>query len=527
MENNKNHIDNFLSEKMQEMHFDVNEAHWKDAERRLDEKDDKKRPFFLLFLLGVLLIGLGTTAWQKFSPHKKSKAVSTQKKADASMEADQFVQTNYTSLEEDNSSTENYKNENGLNENNFNNSSDYPTNQNSLDDQGPTIIKSNLPVEVAKQRNNQNDEAAEVENTRSIAANTIKSKTDKQPSASKTKRNVSGTISKSSVKSQAEKIPTRSKQAAKVAKSKKNEFENVATNNTGTVSLGSNKSKEPVVTKIQNNKPVKQKVRIYKTAEEYQKLNPRYVEGLEGYTFKVDQVSLSQRISDSIREALATKKTDPVQDAKVNKEKQQKYEFVQKPSNFFILAGLAAARGYKGNSDRNAVYGLSPSLGVGYQYNFSTRMSLYLSLYMSYINHLNIKETSTNVTYSFDKDSTLLSVTRKNLMQLHIPLQLAYKLTPKHSIVGGLGFNLGLNTMSLYEDARQSGPTRRFGYTSGLRFLDVNANLGYEYMMNSRLSFGVFYQQGFMDVTKNNYFNNMQTDRNSRGGISLRYKFIK
>ena len=112
-------------------------------------------------------------------------------------------------------------------------------------------------------------------------------------------------------------------------------------------------------------------------------------------------------------------------------------------------------------------------------------------------------------------------------MQLHIPLQLAYKLTPKHSIVGGLGFNLGLNTMSLYEDARQSGPTRRFGYTSGLRFLDVNANLGYEYMMNSRLSFGVFYQQGFMDVTKNNYFNNMQTDRNSRGGISLRYKFIK
>ncbi len=522
MENN-NQLDNFLKEKMQDMHFEINEAHWKDAERRLDEKDDKKKPFFLLFLVGIILLGLGGAAFKKINSAKKNQPVAHNQYTDAKQQ-ENIVQTNFEEDEivndfmevsDDASTTKtgaNYYNEATQNE--------------------PAVAEYNeartQPTKNRTISNDVNNDNSSYATNEEIATETIVAQPKKNGIAptrkeAKTKKSIASNpkASKKEVAKLPKSNPLASNKKEKVANKKLNK-------NTNPEIVKNTKEVISAVPQAAPKKKVAPKqIRIYKTPEDYQKLNPRYVDGLEGYTYTINNVKLTTKQSDSIRELVANQNKPAMAPAKTLQAPKVKKQFEKETSSFYLLAGMAAARGYLGNSADKAVYGLSPSLGLGYQYNMTSRMSMYLSLYMSYLNHINIKESRTNVKYSFDKDSTMISVTRKKIMQLHVPLQFAYKLSQKHAVFGGVGLNIGLNTVSLYEDSKLSGETRKFGYTSGLRFMDANASFGYEYNVSPQLSLGVFYQHGLSDMTKNDYFNNMQTDRNSRGGISLRYKFIR
>ena len=534
MDSNKNHIDNFLKEKLQDWPIELNEAHWADAERRLDEKDDRKKPFFFIFLLGVLLVGLGTSAYKQISSSKKSKPLANK----------EFSNTNNFK----NTSIENYGKQVSMvektteesqpsTESNFTNNSLGPSDSKTVKtNQVKTTVVSKLSktrkaqrskisgnaAPIAKQeagktgQKNVSNEILNEKNEKTVLSENGKvtlsnKKNTLLASANRGKKGESSRIIESKMKSQ-----NSSAKSEKVALKKAMEKDGKDSNSHQTKPSGLLASAAGAAKRKGNSK-----ITIYKSVEEFQEMNPRYVEGLENYSYKITNVELGPKKSDSLREVVA-QQNSPKQTIKLQQESKA---FVRQPSRFYILAGIAAARGYRGNLGANATYGFSPALGAGYQYNFTDRMSLYLSVYMSYIGNLNIKETRTQYSYSFDRDSTLLSVTRKNLLQLQLPVQVAYKLNRKHSLFGGIGTSLGINTISLYEDSKNSGSSQQFGYTDGLRFLDFNASLGYEYHLSPKFSAGIFYQQGFLDMTKNNYFDNGHFDRNSRGGINLRYKF--
>ncbi len=531
MENSKHHIDQFLREQMQKMPVELNEAHWKDAERRLDEDDEKKRPFVLFFILGVLLVGLGTSAVKKLNNNKKTKqpivkhdtGINPLKKQEVH-KANQAEYTNQINTEQ---------------------SVSQPA-RTTIDRISNTTpgAQTDLQTEsseesVGDQRSNRSEPLATVPTESQTTMNAVEV-SSRGPRTAKHSQAVASSIEKNQMDNASVSSKTEHVQTNQTTVNGKNiEAERtlaLQSNKTSTArkkamaelpKKGDARSAQhtelPNTSNTGLREPQRKKVRIYRSPEEYQKMNPRYVSGLENYTFTSS--ALTPETADSIR-AVADTKEKPAEVAKKSAPT-PKPIFIQDPSSFFIMAGIAGARGYTGSGDMGRDYGLSPSLGLGYQFNFSERMSLYLSMYMSYLNHLNIRETGTNVSYSFDKDSTFISVTRKNLLQFHVPLQLAYKIRPKHTVFGGMGINLGLNTVSLYEDSKQSSSKKQFGYMNGIRFMDVNANLGYEYRLTPKLSLGIFYQRGFFDMTKNNYFNNQQIDQNARGGINLRYNFLR
>jgi len=532
MDSNKNHIDNFLKEKLEDWPVELNEAHWADAERRLDEEDNRKKPFFFIFLLGVLLIGLGTAAYKQFSSSKKSQPLAqTEVSKENNFKIATTNKNNYEEFSEKNvdrgiesiakNTTSNLDNKSAQELNRVpsdknitvgepnklqrnrkaNNLVALKSNTNSTEQKLDGIIRNPKSAEVSSRKliapPNKKEEQPSKKTT-TLAA--TKENKISEPRVIKSETNPQTSLTRSEI----------------VAHKKTNKNVATSTNNKESKSSGWLASATGVV-KSKNSS----KITIYKSAAEFQEMNPRYVKGLENYNYEVTNIELGPKKSDSIRKVVAQQ----IKPKTVANYQQESKALVRQPSRFFILAGIAAARGYRGNLDANPSYGLSPSLGAGYQYNFTDRMSLYLSVYMSYIGNLNIKETRTQYSYSFDRDSTLLSVTRKNLLQLQLPVQVAYKLNRKHSVFGGIGTSLGINTISLYEDSKNSGSKKQFGYTDGLRFFDFNASLGYEYHISPKFSAGIFYQQGFLDMTKNNYFTNQHFDRNSRGGINLRYKF--
>lgn len=570
MEGNKNHIDDFLRDKMQGLHFELNEQHWADAERRLDEDDRKKKPIWLLLFVAVALVGAGITALTNGLKHQDPPAKPVQLSQNIennktnSSDALNYENSENTSanVTEDSGNVDyvNNKNQSSASGNNYTPNNNQ-TNSGNLSHDAATpdskaVVKPNLTNTAAFTKASSVSNAVSRKQTTPNSAKTNKIASSNQ-AVDFPLNDIDPILNMQAAgKVAAKQLPIKKTKVAKNPRNKtmsraattKNtqaQVKSAAKNNkvalrSSNVKQSASPSQDKMVSKktddevakladakpavaMLGNKPV------YRSPEDYQKMNPRYVAGLENYTFTETVIPLGQDVSDSIRHVLAMQNAEAETEAVAPKNKPYKKEtiYVQDASNFYMLLGIAGARGYRGNMNENPSWGLSPSIGAGYEFTFSDRMSIYLSAFMTYVSNLNIEESGTNITYSFDRDSTLMSVTRKNLLQLHLPLELSYKIRPKHRVYGGLGVNLALNSVSLYEDSKSNGGQNQFGYMNGLRFVDINASLGYEFSVSRRLGIGIFYQQGLFDVTKNDYFNNQHNDQNARGGLRLRYKFIK
>ncbi len=537
MQNNREQIDDFLRGKLQDVQFPIDENHWADAERRLDEDDDKKKPFWFLFLAVVLLVGAGITALTQIGDRNKNVAVNEVSKSQPTTTQNNTAAKNTSATQAENNTATQDDNVPEETIPSINSTSDNNNEQTKTENE---ITKNTASENTAsrtaafKQKTKTEEKNIVVQSTTNgekniMAANIatekrLEKKTLARNKSKKTTDETSVAITNHSAKPEINNTTVAS--AVALSQKDKTLAKNKTTENTASAKNATIKDIDKTTTQTpttDNGMAMLGNTRVYKTPEDYQRLNPRYIASLANYNYTETSIALDKPTSDSIRQEV-----EKLQTAKAAKKKERDLKiYEQGPSTFFLVAGAAAAKGYKGNQTKSPAWGLSPSLGLGYEATFSDRMSMYLSVYMSYISHLNIKETGASVTYSFDKDSTLLSVTRKNLVQMHIPLQLSYKLLPRLSMTGGLGINLGLNTISLYEDAKQHTAQSKFGYTDGLRFMDINANFGYDYNVTKRLTLGIFYQQGFLDMTKNDYFNNKQRDINARGGMLLRYKFNK
>ncbi len=519
MENNQHHIDNFLKQKMQELHFEVNEKHWADAQRRLDEEDKKKRPFWLFIIVVTLLIGTALTALNNFRNGNTTKESSAS--ANNLPSAVEVKNHSNTTLNQPKTETKQAQQVSVLDHN------DIATTNKQTETEQQTIL-----TPPRKNRQPASKQPAKRQPSANLVVHSAQSTKVEKSSESDFQDEPKGKAENDALRRNVLAQGVKSSEEISSTKSLSKHHETTTAPQPSASQKGIKTiplAKEEAPQKEMNEIFVRNAVtmlgdkRLYRSPEDYQKLNPRYVKGLEQYTYTEVMVPLGKEKSDSIKNVIAAS----AKSASSSTSKKEPLAYQPQPSTFYLLAGIANARGYMGNSQGNVKWGFSPSLGLGYQYSFSDRMSIYLSAYMSYISHLNITEEGSRIRYSFDKDSSVLSVTRKNLLQMVVPVQFAYKLRPRLAVFGGAGLNFGLNSISIYEDAKYNVQERRFGYMSGLRFLDVNFNFGIEYDIMPQVSIAGFYQQGLFDMTKNDYFNNTYTDRNARAGIAVRYKFKK
>lgn len=247
--------------------------------------------------------------------------------------------------------------------------------------------------------------------------------------------------------------------------------------------------------------------------------NPRFIASLENYVPEyVDSIKIIHY--DPV-------KKNVIEPAKIaeNKVKPVRAPFESKPFELFVMAGANANFGMKGNQNRSTAMAVSPFVSLGVSKQISPKLTMAGQVGFTYFNGLNSNQQVSSKVYSFGVDSTLFSVEYKKLLQMYLPVSLYYEWMKNHSVMLSVGGAYALDVSSTVNDKGNSSSV--LGYRSGFNPLDFFFQLGYQVRFNERLSLGIWYQQGLIDATRNSYFMNSQTDRQSRLSIGIKYSFTR
>lgn len=492
----KTDFDHILKDKINQAEFDLNEAHWQDALQRLDNEGNKKKPIFWWTLATLLLVAVSGSGWYFSTTHNTISANNT---------ATELVKTKFT-------------------ENNIN------TNQKTYiqENEAKSSIE-NVKMALENSSNQIIDNSSQSNNTQfSKPKNQMKENDGIQKNKiSQNNFNINSTQSSAKV---LDKIATKPLKENRKTSAKNMRNDAIASNmekNVANSSLASSKTVEPKIEYSVNGNVVNlDPLRIIKSPNELMALNPRYVKGLENYSYTISVKNVDQKVIETAApEQTTNNDISPVPENNAQRIITPSY-FNKSMATAFLMGGATAIKGYRGNNSDKSIYGFSPYFGGGYQLPISNRVNIYFSLFANYLSHINIKEMSTQTTYSFNKQIDSFEVLRKSLLQLQLPVQIGYKLHPRHSVLGGIGFTYGLNTLSDVNSFNGVSKSE-WGYTEGLRTFDVNFNFGYEFLIKNNLVFQLLYKEGLLDITGNTYLKNNVEDRNRTISIGVKYNFKK
>jgi hypothetical protein len=191
-----------------------------------------------------------------------------------------------------------------------------------------------------------------------------------------------------------------------------------------------------------------------------------------------------------------------------------------------IQAGMFANKGFKGNIDTFTNFGLAPYFTTGIKKELSSRLTLNTQIGATYYNALNTEKVAPNIRYSFGSDSALFTVQYKKIMQLYAPITLAYKIK-RHELLAGIGVSYMLDVQSKVQATPNEPAKNTFGYRTGFNPLDIMVHAGYAYRIDKDLQITAQYSKGFVDATKNNYFNNTLSNMQSKFSVGINYHLKK
>lgn len=573
MKNDNNILDEFLRDSVEQTQFYFKESDWEKMSAMLDEEDkQKKRPIFwrgFSIFMGLLLLSISAYLWS----NKKSKSadIKPQQKVSLSSQA-------LPSVKQDTASDSLFENENQNQTSAI--AKNKPLQSNTVVSQNQDIQTASNQVsstqnsnQIARQSSKQNESgpaktkskkletksvvAKDVATNHAIDPRTEDAGTDKQNSIDISKT-AQANEDQDANDIQAPSVKLNEKKKLQKSKPKVNtkDFTRKANRkNTNTAATFKQKNEPNTIdsalqsdsksqtnsahdaTRV-NNKPngtvqvngkIMQKpdTLTYKgqAAIDAARTNPRYVAGLANYIpERIDQVTV------------LTYKPTPVEsntDTKVNKQKQQEptpnttenKSFIPRPFNWFLSAGAFFNKGFIGNVTSPIQWGLSPYVGLGLSKPFSDRLTLATQVGFTYFNGLNVSEKSSIVQYSFGVDSNNTIVTHKRLLQTYLPISLYYQIQKNNYLFGLIGASYAFDVSSEVENTKNSSNKTQNGYRSGFNQFDFFAGGGYAYRLSNQFMLQTSFQQGFIDMTKNQYFkntNNMQT----RIQIGIKY-FLK
>lgn len=263
------------------------------------------------------------------------------------------------------------------------------------------------------------------------------------------------------------------------------------------------------------------------------KTNPRYVPNLVDYIpVRLDSVTVITLKQAGSLPALVN---PPVETARTADEPKEKFKPL--PYEFFLLAGLNMNKGWNGNVARPASWAYSPYIGFGAGRQIAPRLTLTMNAGFTWFNGLNTTSSVSSYQYSFGVDSTTFTVAYKKLLQLYLPFSVYYKLAGNHFLMMALGANWTMDVSSKVTETRSvntgfpgnatrqpvSSSSSQTGYRSGFNPFDVYAQIGYCYRFQQRYMLQLSVQQGFFDMTKNSFFGNNLRNTQSRISLGLKY----
>lgn len=565
MKKNQHKLDDFLKEKVEETDFRMPDGEWQRMSAMLDEQDTKKRgawwkSWLMIALIGLISLGafLGR-AWLQFhqtdapklsdnriesSPTNENRSQNTSSDKQQHIEAVTESQNNPTATIENQShpsATTEKKSDNDK----------HPSKPSPLQNskhQSVNTPKSALvhtPLSHQQQAQDINNkptspESISVPSTVDKAAShsspinpTPKSKYHKRTETSESDTQSSISPERSGKKKIQQKIHSLLIRSGKGLEPQAQKESNESNNNP------SNTVKN---TQIVNDKPMlalDTEQYVQRRHRDETQYNPRYVNGLENYT-ATELDSITVITYQPVVEKSTSKSSAPSDITHTDADSMVKFKSAVNHSlNWYLLGGLSLNKGFQGTSASNTLH-VSPYIGLGAQVPLSARLQMAAHIGFTYFSGLQTSETVTSYQYSFGIDSSSFQVQYQKLLQVYIPLSLQYAVTHKQAISLQLGAMYNADVMSKITESTWSvnngygsllnrngtnSSKQSSGYRNGFQSFDIIAGLGYQYQINDHLQWQMMLQQGMLDMTRNAYFKQNQSDKQTRLLIGVRYTF--
>jgi hypothetical protein len=517
MKQEHNQLDDFLHNQVENAHFDFKEAYWDKMEVLLDEEQkEKKKPLFwrgLSIFVVALIVSAGAYILPKLKQAEATNSAPTivQSQAVEPVNTDQnIVSQNDTNVTPNTSSTSQES------------TSITPSNQSNTTSKSKSKSKSKstqasndiAPSQDGQTLSNANQATPTPSSTDVSASSTKQTKaTAKQQSIN---ADTKSTVPQLSKKEQKRADALARKEAKNQAKEEQ-QRQDQAKADLLNAQANLKKQDRNIAKKIEGMMPV-DTIRYRQTAQQNsEKYNPRYIASLKDYVpEQYDSVTV-------ITYTQAPKQVENnVPNATPNQDTNAKKKIAL---SFFLMGGMNINKGINGNTATSMPMGVSPFLNAGIEKQIHKKISISAQVGFTYFNALNLETKVTSYRYSFGVDSNVFAVNYKKLLQFYLPVSVRYQLTQQHSILASLGMAYATDVSSLVKEHQSANSYQSFGYSSALNMMDVFAQLGYQYQVNPKLSATVLLQQGFMDISKNSFFNNTTQHSQSKMSLGLKYNF--
>jgi len=258
--------------------------------------------------------------------------------------------------------------------------------------------------------------------------------------------------------------------------------------------------------------------------------NPRYISSLSKY--------IPERL-DSIT-VITYKPVAEIVQPIINSNSEKTSVKIRHPFEVILFAGLNANKGFSGNVTDPLSWALSPYVSGGIEKQFTSKLSMATHVGFTYFNALNTEMKSTSYQYGFGLDSSSFTIAHKKLLELYLPVSVYYEVLKNHYLMASLGVSYGVDVSSKVTETSLSNntgfpsynskaattmTTMESGYRSGFNQFDMFAQIGYSYKLVNSLMIQCVFQQGFFDITKNDYFKNSLNNTQTRISIGLKYNF--
>lgn len=560
MKNNNNILDNYLQEKVDDASFEFQEAHWQHALNALQQDDDDKKPIVwwrtILLAIAILATGLGAYLFtNKNAPiavTHNTPNVAPQTINRTPIIANTTPNNNIQPSKINEANTDNIAPNTTILKSTANNNikvsqpeaaQPVALNTSTLNTKTGTNNKKKYYSNAATNLDNNNTDTTSKTTTETISKinNATASLPIITPQPSKAKQVINniknkisnivlGTPANNNVTNDIEKNNTIAV-APVSTKSKKVKISKSKSEKTSAIIITKNLANSPIESpsnamQVTASQQAVNTTKPLLSPDEQQKLNKRYVKGLNNYEQK--QKSNTKTDTIMISTASAAKPTYAPIMANTNNATATitvtaGNSKTSKPS-LMVNVSASIAKAPLNIYNNLTAYTINPWLSCGYYFPISSKLSVQTMLGFTYLSGLSFEYSAYKTRYNFGADTSTYKLINKTMYQLYTPITIGYQIAPKHQIFAGGGIIIGFNMLNAEKNYNSNVYNKTWGYTDAYKQLDAFATLAYQYQLLKNMYTQFSYIQGFADITKNSVQANTITDRNSRFQIGLNIK---
>jgi hypothetical protein len=202
--------------------------------------------------------------------------------------------------------------------------------------------------------------------------------------------------------------------------------------------------------------------------------------------------------------------------------KQESHRMSLRKSNEFKLLE-AGATFY--NPSGEVLDNFNFHVAAKYGFHIGRKTDLTLGVGYSRLHQSKGTRTYNVISYDLGEQISTNGVNTVRLDYIDLPVTVYYALHGRHGLSGGFAFSYLVRSADLLKKPDQTKYNiNTNGYFGAFAPFDVQLNIGYTYMLRPRIMLSASYNQGVIDITKNNIFRSDSYNTNSGARFTIGYQ---